>query len=181
VATKLARTILGTDVHQGVLDELTHTFAASGLDTRVLARGVLQAAADGHAAGAVTAPVPWLVAAQRATGATLAPRARLANLRAAGQVPMMPPNVAGWPIGTAWFGASTVVARADMASALVASVPDDNLALAAAARFDLAALADALGRPDGFAAATAAALAEVKSDPRAVLALALSSPELSLC
>jgi hypothetical protein len=64
---------------------------------------------------------------------------------------------------------------------LVASVPADNVALAAATRFDLAALADALGRPDGFGAATAAALAEVKSDPRAVLALALSSPELSLC
>jgi hypothetical protein len=42
-------------------------------------------------------------------------------------------------------------------------------------------LADALARPEGFVDATRAALAQVKSDPRSVLALALASPDLSLC
>jgi uncharacterized protein (DUF1800 family) len=181
VTGKLARAILGAGVDAAVIDDLARTFAASGLDTRVLVRAILKAAAEGHAVGAVAQPVPWLVAAQRATGATLATRARLERLRAAGQVPMRPPNVAGWPIGAAWFGASTVVARLDLASALVTSVPDDNSALDAATRFDLDALADALGHPEGFGAATRTALGQVRSDHRAVLAIALASPELSLC
>jgi uncharacterized protein (DUF1800 family) len=125
--------------------------------------------------------VPWLVAAQRATGSTLAGRARLGGLEAAGQVPMMPPNVAGWPLGAAWLGASTVVARYNLASALATATPDSSPALAAASAFDLDALSDALARPEGFADTTRAALTRAKRDPRAVLALALASPELSLC
>jgi hypothetical protein len=67
-----------------------------------------------------------------------------------------------------------------LANALATSAPADNPAVTAAAAFDVAALADALGRPDGFADATAAALAKVKSDSRSVLALALASPDLAV-
>ena len=65
-------------------------------------------------------PVPWLVTAQRVTGAALDPAARLAGLRAAGQLPMLPPNVAGWPGGPAWFASATVVSRANLAAAVAA-------------------------------------------------------------
>jgi uncharacterized protein (DUF1800 family) len=181
VAGKLARTILGPAVGDDVIHDLASTFAASGLDTRVLVRAILERATSGGAEPTFVPPVPWLVAAQRATSSTPPNRARLGHLRAAGQVPMVPPNVAGWPLGPAWLGASTVVARYNMASALAAATPDGNPALSAATAFDLDALADSLARPDGFGEATRAALAQIKNDPRAVLALALSSPELSLC
>ncbi|MEY2459457.1 MAG: hypothetical protein QOG30_1287 [Acidimicrobiaceae bacterium] len=181
VAGKLARTILGASVDDALVHDLATTFAASGLDTRVLVRAILEAAASGRAQPTFVQPVPWLVAAERATGSTPPGRLRLAGLRAAGQVPMLPPNVAGWPLGPVWLGASTVVARYNLASALAASTPADNPALAAAAAFDLDALADSLARPDGFANATRSALTQVKADPRSVLALALASPELSLC
>jgi uncharacterized protein (DUF1800 family) len=102
----------------------------------------------------------------------------LQGLRAAGQLPFHPPNVAGWPVGTTWFGASTVVARYDLAAALAQGVSNDTPAFVAARSFDLDALADALGRPSGFTASTKAALAQVKSDRRSVLALALASPDL---
>lgn len=180
VAGTLARAILGPDVDAALIDDLARSFAASGLDTRVLVRSILEALASGRATAAVNQPVPWLVGAQRATGGSLPARQRLQGLRAAGQVPMYPPNVAGWPTGATWFGASTVVARYDLAGALVPSVAADNPALAAASSFDLDALADALGRPEGFGDATRAALASVRGDARSVLALALSSPDLSL-
>jgi uncharacterized protein (DUF1800 family) len=181
VAGKLARSILGPTVDPGLLHDLATTFGASGLDTRVLLRSILEAAASGSAQPTFASPVPWLVGAQRATASTLPGRSRLAGLRAGGQVPMVPPNVAGWPVGPAWLGASTMIARYNLAGQLAASTPEGNPALAAATRFDLDALADSLARPDGFSAATAAALAQVRNDGRAMLALALASPELSVC
>ncbi len=94
---------------------------------------------------------------------------------------MVPPNVAGWPLGPVWLGASTVVARYDLAAGVAAATPDGNPALTAATEFDLPALAVALAHPEGFTDATQTALAQVKRDGRLVLALALASPELSLC
>jgi uncharacterized protein (DUF1800 family) len=179
VAGKLTRTVLGPTVDDAVVVDLASQYGASGLDGRVLARATLERLAAGDGQPAVQQPVPWLVAAQRATGGTVAPRARLAGLKAAGQLPMVPPSVAGWPLGTAWFGASTVVARYGLAGA-VAATTVDGPALAAATGFDFDVLADALGHPEGFADATVDAGRQVQSDPRAVLALALTSPDLAL-
>jgi uncharacterized protein (DUF1800 family) len=181
VAGKLARTILGPTVDNGLVQELAETFAGSGLDTRVLVRAILEAAAAGKAQPTFVQPVPWFVAAQRATTATLTNRQRLGGLRAAGQVPMVPPSVAGWPLGSSWLGASTIVARYNMAAGIAEATPDGNAALAAATASDHDALAVSLARPEGFADATRAAMTAVKSNPRAVLRLALASPELSLC
>jgi uncharacterized protein (DUF1800 family) len=178
IAGKLAAAILGEGVDPGLVEQLATRFAASGLDTRVLVRGILEAGAIGKGGDSVNEPVPWLVAAQRATGAQVSAGRRLQGLRAAGQLPFHPPNVAGWPVGTTWFGASTVVARYDLAAALAQGVSNDTPAFVAARSFDLDALADALGRPSGFTASTKAALAQVKSDRRSVLALALASPDL---
>jgi len=180
VAGKLARAILGPGVDSGLVDDLARDYASSGLDTRALVRAILEAGAAGHGTEAVSQPVPWLVAAQRATGAVLPARVRLAGLRSAGQVPMYPPNVAGWPSGTSWFGASTTVARFDLAGAVAAHTADANPCMAAARAFDLDALADALGRPDGFTPSTRTALAEVRGDARAVLTIALASPDLAV-
>ncbi|MEY2447583.1 MAG: hypothetical protein QOH79_1059 [Acidimicrobiaceae bacterium] len=181
VAGKLARTILGPTVDNGLVQELAETFAGSDLDTRVLVRAILEAAAAGKAQPTFVQPVPWFVAAQRATTATLTNRQRLGGLRAAGQVPMVPPSVAGWPLGSSWLGASTIVARYNMAAGIAEATPDGNAALAAATASDHDALAVSLARPEGFADATRAAMTAVKSNPRAVLRLALASPELSLC
>ena len=179
VAGKLARAILGP-VDDVLVRDLASQYAASGLDTRALVRALLDAAASGQARPMTVAPVPWLVAAQRVTAGSIKENARTAGLRMAGQVPMMPPNVAGWPSGAAWFGASTLTARYQLASALAATAPADNAAMAAAAAFDVGALAAALLRPEGFSDATRAALGKVRGDARNVLALALSSPDLAV-
>ena len=100
-------------------------------------------------------------------------------LRAAGQLPMLPPNVAGWPGGAAWFGASSLVARANLA-ALVAAGATDAEVLAAARGGDAALLAEALGLPaTGFGDESVAALAAAPAG-RDRLAVALLTPEFMI-
>jgi uncharacterized protein (DUF1800 family) len=180
IAGELAKAILGPTIDPSLIEQFATDFAASGLDTRALVRSILHAGAAGNGVVAVNQPVPWTVAALRATGSSMPADARLRGLRAAGQLPLYPPNVAGWPSGTTWFGASTVIARYDMAGTIADHTPQDSPVLSAARTFDLDALADALGRPEGFTAATKAALGQAKGTAPAVLTIALSSPDLAL-
>lgn len=176
IATRFASEFLGVR-DPAVIGGLANTFTSSSLDISALARATLQAGVAGNSQSVVLAPVPWMVMAQRITGGVIKPKARLAGLRTAGQIPMSPPNVAGWPGGAAWFGTSTVVARAGLASAIAASAPDDNPARVAASGSDHVALATALGLPTpSFGAATSAAL-DAASPGAQRLALALCSPE----
>jgi len=181
VAGKLARAILGRDVDVTLLAELSQQFADGGLELQPLLRAILQAGIDGRAGPTpvVLAPVPWLVQAQRMTGAVLEPRLRLAGLRSAGQVPMHPPNVAGWPGGAAWFTSATVVARTQLASAVASATTENNAAAGAARRGDLDALAFWLGITGGFGPATGDAVLGL-ADWRSRLVVALVSPEFVL-
>ena len=109
VATTVAGELLGTapdDLVAGLAD----TFTSSGFDVRTLVRATLHAGLAGTTAPIVLGPVPWLVWARRVTGAALTgqmAKAQLALLRDAGQLPMYPPNVAGWPGGPAWFASAS--------------------------------------------------------------------------
>lgn len=176
IAAMVAREILGTS-DDAVVDPLAATFAASGFEIASLVRATLEAGVAGQSQSVVLAPVPWLVIAQRVTGATVRGRVQLTGLRTAGQVPMTPPNVAGWPSGAAWFGSSTVVARATLAAAVAAGAPLDNPARQAADADDLDQLANALGLPTPTfdAASSAALIAAAPGTQR--LALALCTPE----
>lgn len=176
IARMLAGEILGT-TDDGVVAPLAATFAANDFDIATLVRATLEAGVAGQSRPIVLAPVPWLVIAQRVTGATTKGKVLLTGLRTAGQVPMTPPNVAGWPSGAAWFGSSTIVARATLAAAVAAGAPADNPARQAADSDDLDRLAAALGLPDPtFDAASSAALAATAQGVER-LALALCTPE----
>jgi uncharacterized protein (DUF1800 family) len=176
VAAKLARAVLGPKVDQATIARLATTFSTGGLDITALARAVVDALAAGTDGGPVVlAPVPWLVMAQKATGAVLDATVRVAGLRDAGQVPTMAPNVSGWPSGDAWYASATVVARFNLAAAIAENAPADNDAVVAAGRGDIDALAVALGLT-GFDTTTAQALRAV-SDGSSRLVLALTSPE----
>lgn len=183
VAARLGRAVLGPDVDPALLADLGLRFRDADLDLRVLARGVLEAAAEGRGAGLVLGPMPWLLAAQRATGAALDPTARYWSLYDAGHLPFWPPNVGGWPGGANWLTSSTTAQRYNLAGLVAAASDPDGPARRAAAAGDLPALADALGRPAGLRPATAAAVADVAStrdDGLAALVVALASPDLVL-
>ncbi len=187
VAAKLVHAVIG-EVDDPVIDDVARQFSASGLDLRVLARAVLHAAVDQHQSGraqpVVAAPVPWLAGAQRATGARLSHLQAVGLLRAAGQLPMDPPSVGGWPTGPAWLGTSTATARYQMAGLVASATAPGHPARTAAARDDVAALATALGRPEGFSAPTMASVRAAQgaggAPGVAALTMALVSPDLVL-
>jgi len=107
----------------------------------------------------------------------------LVLLQSAGQVPMVPPNVGGWPSGRAWLATSAVAARFDLSGLIATQADGTNPARRAAEAADLGALATALGRPEGFSAPTVKALTEVPSGRQAGvarLAIALAAPDLAL-
>lgn len=89
---------------------------------------------------------------------------------------MLPPNVAGWPGGRAWFAASSLVARANLAVLIAEGTPDGEV-LAAAADEDADRLADVLGlSSDGFSDDSINALSAAPPG-RDRLAIALVTPE----
>jgi len=181
IAGKLASHFLG-DVDSGTVDALADTFSAAGLQIAPLSRAVLEVGLDGAYTPQVTAPVPWMVAALKATGATPPPRPMIGLLRQMGQVPGNPPNVGGYPGASTWLASSATAGRFTAANAIARLTPDGAPILAAAAERDYDQLADILLRPEGFSASTIAALEDLpdSSAPRpgeAVLAISLASPD----
>jgi uncharacterized protein (DUF1800 family) len=174
IASVVADEVLG-DASAGVVAGLADRFVASGFELTELVRATLAAIAT-DAAPMVLAPVPWYVIARGVTGATPEQRRVLPLLRAAGQLPMLPPNVAGWPGGSAWFGASSLVARANLAAVVADATPQGEV-LAAAEGDDVAVLAETLGLPSpGFGPESAMALASAAPGADR-LAAALITPE----
>ena len=157
IAGKLARAVLGPDVSAGLITRLAKDFVASGLQLRPLMRAIVEAGVhDGASTPLVRAPVPWTMSMARATGVT-DPAVVLSlglGLSRAGQLPMYAPNVGGWPGGANWLTASATLGRFDLAGTLAIRADPTNVAVQAVGRRDWAALADDLGRPEGFAATT---------------------------
>jgi len=92
---------------------------------------------------------------------------------------MLPPNVSGWPGGTAWFASASLVARANLAAVVAAAAPSEEV-LAAAEGDDSALLAEVLGLPiDDFGDESIAALAAAPAGPDR-LAVALITPEFMI-
>ncbi len=174
IAATVAQELLGVAT-EPLVERLAARFVASEFDIRSLVEATLQAGLAGESAPVVLAPVPWFVMASRVTGAR--PTSRVVQLlRAAGQLPMLPPNVAGWPGGPAWFGASSLVARANLAALIAAATPSGEV-LAAADGDDSALLATALGLPiDDFGDESISALAAAPAGADR-LAVALITPE----
>lgn len=173
IASTLAWELLGI-ADDEVVTSLATTFVDSGHDLSALVRATLQRGLDGDSAPIVLGPLPWYVIARRVTGANPPLRRVQQLLRSTGQLPMLPPNVAGWPGGRAWFSSSSLVARTNLAAVLAEATPDGEV-LEAANGDDFHTLASALGIVD-FSDDTADALALATAGVDR-LAVALISPE----
>ncbi len=173
IAGTVALELLGV-ADAATVDALAREFIASAHDLSALVRATLQRGLDGVSAPIVLGPLPWYVIARRVTGANPPVRRVQPLLRATGQLPMLPPNVAGWPGGRAWFSSSSLVARANLAAVLAEATPDGEV-LDAAHTDDLGALAEALGIA-AFSEVTTDALSLATKGPDR-LAIALISPE----
>lgn len=181
VAERVAADYLGPlpdDVRADVVDELATTYTSAGMTLDPVIARALRLGLDGATAPIVAAPIPWIVACLRACGVPYqrALRSSRTALRDMGQVPLVPPSVAGWPTGTEWFTSSSLVARTNVAATVADSTAADQPVMVAAADGDLDRLAQHLAVPAPFSAATAAAIRSAP-DPIARLALALVCPE----
>ena len=178
IAGALAEVVLGLGVAPDVAAAEADQFAAEGLTVGPLLRRLVERGLAGEYEPLVLSPVPWLVGALRTTESTIDLRQLADVLRSAGQVPMVPPNVAGWPTGDAWLTSSATVARLDTSRVLADTAAAGSAPMVAATSGDLDELARSLGRPGGFSPTTADALLEADVSGRSLLALALSSPEM---
>jgi len=178
IAATISQELLG-DRDPDLVAELARGFEASGFVVGDLVRAALTAGADRAPSPVVLGPLPWLVVAARVSAAAIAPRESQLLLQAAGQLPMLPPNVAGWPGGATWFNSGSLVARTNLAAVVAANATDEDV-LAAADGGDHDALADVLGLPDGgFEDQSRAALRATPAG-RDRLAVALVSPEFMI-
>lgn len=118
VSRKLYRYFVGVEPTSRRLDELATTFRGGDLEMRPLVESILRGADFlEHRNARARFPVEWFVAAHRAFEVDVGEDVvwRVGDL---GQMPMYPPNVAGWQIGPEWFGAGRQLARASLALAL---------------------------------------------------------------
>jgi uncharacterized protein (DUF1800 family) len=125
--------------------------------------------------GLVKQPVELVVGALRALGMAASSPKLAAVLSGMGQVPFDPPNVGGWGANQYWLSTASSFERVRFAAGLakVAEVP----AIADAAPSSRSDAVAALLGIESWTTATAQALAKASGSPKALLALALSSPE----
>lgn len=124
--------------------------------------------------GLVKQPVEWLVGSLRALGVAYDPK-YVTMLQRMGQVPFDPPSVAGWPQNLAWVSTASSLARLTGATQLAAAAD-----LRAISATPVASRPDACARllgVDQWSPSTAASLATVAGDVKALVALALVSPD----
>ena len=119
----------------------------------------------------VRTPVDLVVGTCRALGTT-PDETTLGSLLGLGQVPFLPPDVAGWPANEAWLSTASARVRLEWALATAARVDLEAAGLSHGSSADVArALGVARWGP------TTATALEAVTDPRRRLALALVAPE----
>ena len=123
----------------------------------------------------VKQPVEWavgLLRALRVRPSLLPAKATatlLVGLRDLGQVPFLPPNVGGWPAGTAWLTTSAGLARLRVAQLIAAHADVSSVSGPSGAQ--------ALLSVDAWSDRTTAALNQVADTPAQLVALAACAPE----
>lgn len=180
VATKLWLLLVSDD--QPAPDTLRRLTAAYGpdRDLRALTRAALLDPEFAASAGtAVCTPVEWALGVVRSLRVPLDDQQTMAELDAVlaamGQRPLYPPDVNGWPRGTAWLSTTNTAARVWAANRLAQL--GDLTTVENAARTDRV---DAVGYLIGVGAwsdSSAAALSPLSGDPRRLLTAAVNAPE----
>ena len=170
LCAKLLRCFSHPEPSAAEVEALAAVWRASDGDLTHVLRALLLAPAFRDAARAralVRSPVVFAVSGARLCGLAELPETVASALDRLGQVPFRPPSVKGWPDGTAWLTAGTLVERLRAADAL-------------AARADPARADALLAREfDGVLPAPLEhALAGIQGRER--LALALASPEFQV-
>lgn len=159
-----------------VVQALASPFA-DDLDIRALLGRMLRHPAfrsDEARTGLVRMPIDFVVGTLRAVPAELSGEVVGRTLHSMGQLPFIPPDVAGWPRNQAWLSTASAQARFEFGVAVASgtTVPD----LEAARPADRPAALARLLSLDGWSEATSTALVDAP-DHRRALTIAIASPE----
>jgi len=114
VVTRVYRHLVGVEPSAARVLELASVFAENDLEIKPLVAAILRAD-DFHTAqwSRARQPIEWALGAMQAVGYDEPAESglQLWNLEALGQLPYLPPNVAGWPLDDRWSSASQIIAR----------------------------------------------------------------------
>jgi uncharacterized protein (DUF1800 family) len=199
VASEIFSYFVYDDLEEGLPDSLGQTFAAGNLQVRALMQTILTSRAfySSKAIGAqIKSPIQLVIGTCRLLGIDVPPVQMLRGpLNNMGQMPLLPPNVKGWPGGRQWINASTLFSRYNTAVFLASGkAPGNTQALQSALSVDPGGpdkLVDAwvrrlIGRPiDSSQRDVLLDAAKTSGTPdqvaRHVVQLIVSMPEYQLC
>jgi uncharacterized protein (DUF1800 family) len=127
LATKLARFFVSETPDDKLVAELAQTYLDSGYEMRPVLRAMFKSEAfsrsDAYHA-LIKSPAEFVAGTLRILDAETDGTGLPAVMSALGQELFNPPNVAGWPGGTAWIATNTMLARHNMANAVALGTPD---------------------------------------------------------
>lgn len=127
IATKLWNYLVYPNPSEEVIAPVADEFAKSGLETKSLLRAIFASDefySDRAYLAVVKSPVEYVTGILRAFPEVQLKKEEmiLAAMNLMGQDLFNPPNVAGWPGGTAWLNSSMLLARYNFAEAFVYAV-----------------------------------------------------------
>jgi len=135
MARKFVRAFVYDDPEPELVDALATKFRDSGYDVASVV-GVILRSNVFYSARAyralVKSPLELAIGAMKTLGATAVGARTLGALAQMGQIPMQPPNVAGWPGGRLWLNTGTYNARLNYLHQLVMFKPASETEMAMA-------------------------------------------------
>jgi uncharacterized protein (DUF1800 family) len=142
LATKLARFFVSDPPDGQLVDSLARSYLDSNCDIRSVLRTLFKSDAFSrpeayHAL--IKSPAEFVAGTLRNLNAETNGTGLPGVMSALGQELFNPPNVAGWPGGTAWIATNTMLARHNMAHAVASGTPDVGSSFDAAKTFGLPA------------------------------------------
>lgn len=181
VATRIHRHLVGTQLEDAEGERLADLFRDADLEIMPLVEAIVRSESFERSRRArPRQPVEWLIAALAALGADHHV-IDWWSLQLDGQVPFMPPNVAGWPDDDRWIGASQILRRVNQVlerswdeSLDTDIVPTVDAVLQRCGLWDVSATTRSVLE------AAAARQSEYDQRLELLLSLALCSPEFAL-
>jgi uncharacterized protein (DUF1800 family) len=126
MAKKFLRAFVYDDPEPELIETVADGFRSSGYDVGRLMAVILRSNvfySDRAYRALVKSPLELAVGAMKTLGATQVGVRTLGALPQMGQIPMQPPNVAGWPGGRLWLNTGTYLARLNYLHQLVMFKP----------------------------------------------------------
>jgi uncharacterized protein (DUF1800 family) len=150
VAHKFLRHFVYDDPEPELVAAAADILRSSGYNVRVLMNGLLRSNvfySPRAYRALIKSPLELAVGSMKLVGATEFTPRLAGGIVGMGQIPMRPPNVAGWPGGAQWMNQSTELARLNFANQLVYATPVANVQATAASMAPAMATSPPSGPP----------------------------------